>query len=80
MVSQVYLTRRNLLTLLSKLDRVASGEQSTCTIIKKDNKHPTFPQTMPQLVITAIEDGEYYTDREAGDVLPADEPPTTKGH
>jgi len=63
---QIYLTRRNLLTLLNKLDRNRIGGDSACTIIKRDNKHPKYPQTMAQISITALEDEEYYTDRGPG--------------
>lgn len=67
----VTLSRRNLLTLLSKLDRKAAGEETLCTIIKYD----------PEMaIITAVEDKECYKDRNPGRVLPADEPqcsPTT---
>lgn len=71
----VYLTRRNLLTLLSKLDRKAKGEQTECAIIKSDNVHPKYPQTMDQLLVQAIEDVEYYSNREAGKMHPKDECP-----
>ena len=35
-MKQVYLTRRNLLTLLSKLDRTKAGDPSECTIIDRE--------------------------------------------
>lgn len=70
-MEKVYLSRRNLLTLLSKLDRVKAGEESFCTIIKNDTLHKKYPQTLDQIMITAIDDDEYY-DREAGEVHPAD--------
>ena len=69
----IYLTRRNLLTLLSKLDRVKAGEQSLCTLIKGDTANPKFPST-DIFTVTAVEDEDYYTDREPGPVLPADDP------
>lgn len=73
MNNHVYLTRRNLLTLLSKLDRVLDGEESLCTIIKADTVHPKYPCSTVTKV-TAIEDHEYYTDREPGEVHPKDAP------
>jgi len=73
-VSRVYLSRRNLLTLLSKLDRVKSGEHSECTIVKRDNTHPKYPQTMKEISIIAVEDDVYYVDRVAGEVLECDIP------
>ena len=63
---QIYLSRRNLLTLLAKLDAVASGDTSACTLIKRDNAHPVFPQTMAECAVTAVEDADYYTDRVPG--------------
>lgn len=65
----VYLSRRNLLTLLAKLDRVKEGGESQCTIIKRDNKHAVFPQSHDSIVVTAVEDEEYYVDREPGHVV-----------
>ena len=72
-MEQVYLTRRNLLTLLNKLDRVKQGEQSACTLVKSDTVHPQYPCSN-EISVTAVEDEDYYTDREPGVVLPKDEP------
>lgn len=68
--SKVYLSRRNLLTLLAKLDRRASGEQTECAIIKSDNEHPKYPQTMRSIMVVAVEDDEYYGsgNRHAGEM------------
>lgn len=71
---QVYLSRRNLLTLLSKLDRAADGDTTACTIIKRDNTHPIYPQSESVIVVTAVEDGDYYASRDPGLVHPADAP------
>lgn len=68
----VYLSRRNLLTLLSKLERVADGGFSTCTLIKADTKHLKYPCSSVTAVI-AVEDCYYYNDREPGEIHPADE-------
>ena len=74
-VEHVFLSRRNLLTLLSKLDRKAAGDTSTlCTIIKKDDRHEKYPQSCPMIVVTAIDDEEYYATRGAGEVHPLDNP------
>jgi hypothetical protein len=70
---KLYLTRRNLLTLLSKLDRKKNGEETQCTIEKHDTVHPEFPCTSPTIII-AVEDDIYYKDRPAGIVHPKDEP------
>ena len=72
-MDQIYLSRRNLETLLAKLDAVKVGKRSECTIIKLDNKHPVYAQTMPMCAITALEDNVYYTEREPGPVLPVTE-------
>jgi len=74
MAHKLFLSRRNLLTLLSKLDRDKEGEPTQCTIVKNDSSNPKFPQTMTQVYVIAVEDDAYYTDRDAGDVLPADDP------
>lgn len=71
-MQQVYLTRRNLLTLLKKLDRVKAGGASERTIIKTDVVHEVYPCS-DTLRITALEDHEYYTDREPGPMHEADE-------
>ena len=69
----VYLSRRNLLTLLSKLDRKKEGQETACTLVKQDNQHKKYPQSMLKIQIIAVEDQEYYTDRPAGEVHPYDE-------
>lgn len=73
-MEQIYLTRRNLLSLLNKLDRKAEGEDTACTIVKRDNQHPKYPQTLDECAVTAVEDVDYYSDRPAGEVWPADNP------
>lgn len=61
----LYLSRRNLLALLAKLDRVRAGGASTCKLIKADTKHPKYPCSHVARVI-AVEDADYYAEREAG--------------
>jgi hypothetical protein len=72
-MERIYLTRRNLLTLLSKLDRVKLGDESACTLIKQDTTHPNYPCTSV-CIVTAVEDAAYYTDRLPGVVDPKDTP------
>lgn len=72
-MQQVYLTRRNLLTLLSKLDRVKNGEISACTLVKQDTVHPVYPCS-DVISVTAVEDADYYTNREPGELHPKDVP------
>lgn len=74
MSKQVFLTRRNLLALLSKLDRNrVVPDESQCTIVKQDTAHPKYPTTYVTY-ITALEDSEYYGtgDRPPGVVWPTD--------
>jgi hypothetical protein len=75
-VQQIYLSRRNLLTLLNKLNRKIAGGETACSIIKKDNTHKLYPQTMAVIQVTALEDTDYYVDRIAGEVHPLDDPST----
>jgi hypothetical protein len=69
-MNHIYLTRRNLLTLLSKLDRAAYGSATARTIMKLDAKHPRYPST--PTTITAVEDHDYYTDRRPGPTTEAE--------
>ena len=64
-MNTVYLTRRNLLTLLNKLDRVLIGGDSSKTLVKRDTSHSKFPCSDVTIVV-AVEDEDYYTDREPG--------------
>lgn len=70
-IAKVYLSRRNLLTLLAKLDGVKQGEASACTIIKRDTTHNKYAASCVVAVI-AVEDAAYY-DRPAGAVRASDE-------
>ena len=49
------------------------GELTNCTIIKNDTVHPIYPQSMPEIVVTAVEDEDYYVDRNPGAVHPREE-------
>ena len=72
---KIYLSRRNLLTLLSKLDRDAAGEDTACAIIKQRGAGPEYQQTMQVCMVIAVDDEEYYTAqaRPASEVHPAEE-------
>jgi hypothetical protein len=70
----LYLSRRNLQTLLNKLDRTAAGDPSACTLIKRDNVHPTHASSMAFCAVVAVEDEDYYTDRAPGDIHNKDQP------
>lgn len=77
---KIFLSRRNLLSLLNKLDRnLKDPGASQCTLLKCDNQHKVYPQTMPEILVTAVEDDQYYIDREAGFVLPIDDPRNVQG-
>lgn len=69
----LYLSRRNLQTLLNKLNRTGWG-----TLHKRDTKHPKYPSS-DTIMIHAVEDQEYYTDREPGSVNPLDDPDNVVG-
>lgn len=76
MITQIYLSRRNLQTLLSKLDRQASGEPTACTIIKFRNSIDPYTQIVDEenntISITAVEDELYYANRKPGEMLSVD--------
>ena len=74
---KVYLSRRNLLTLLSKLDRRTAGHITEATLLKNDSQHPKYPQSMAHIAVIAVEDDDYYADRDPGEVHPLDTPPAT---
>ena len=69
----LYLSRRNLLALLSKLDRQAAGDATACAIIKSANPADPYCNTIDQVVVTAVADEEFYADRSPGTMHPADE-------
>ena len=70
---QIYLSRRNLLTLLSKLDRQAAGDATACAIIKSANPADPYCNTIDQVMVIAVPDDEFYTNRSPGAMHPADE-------
>lgn len=76
MVSAVYLSKRNLLTLLSKLERKEKGDSTQCTLIKHKNPNPKFQQTAQVTMVIAVPDEEYYPalERAPGEVHPLDTP------
>ena len=70
---QIYLSRRNLLALLSKLDRQATGDATACAIIKYKNPADPYCNTIDQVVVTAVADEEFYANRQPGVMHPLDE-------
>lgn len=66
----VYLSRRNIMTLLDKLDfNIQTPGASQCTLVKNDVDNTRFPQSHPEIWVTAVEDKEYYWDRTPGYVM-----------
>lgn len=59
-MEKLYLSRRNITTLLQKLDSVRDGEVSACTIIKNEFAHPVYPQTLRRIAVVAIEGPDQY--------------------
>lgn len=59
-MNKLYLSKRNIATLLEKLDSVRDGEASTCTIIKNDTEHPVYAQTVRRVAVTATETQDAY--------------------
>lgn len=72
----IYLSKRNLLTLLSKLERQEAGDTTACTIIKYRQGSTEFLQTMDSVAVTAVSDDTYYAalQRDPGEVHPLDTP------
>lgn len=73
---KLYLSRRNLSALLSKLDRQAAGDETYCGIVKHQTPGGTeYNQTMRTIAVFAVEDEPYYEaqQRPAGAMHPADE-------
>lgn len=73
----LYLSKRNLLTLLSKLERLSLGENTQCSIIKFANdKDPysLFIGHEKSIAVVGIPDEDYYINREPGEVHPKDTP------
>jgi len=72
-MERIYLSRRNLMMLLSKLDRARDGEITACSIIKYQNDKDVFVQSMDAIAVTAVEDSALYANRSAGPMHEADE-------
>lgn len=69
----IYLSRRNLEALLSKLDRLEAGDETACAIIKYRNEQDKYQQTMPAVMVIALPNDEAYASRAPGGMHPADE-------
>lgn len=74
----VYLSRRNLLALLAKLDaNIAQPGSSQCSIIKyqPSSMNAPFRQSMDSLMVIAVDDEAFYAgqQRSAGQMHPREE-------
>lgn len=74
MNDRIYLSKRNLLTLLSKLERFEQGQETKCAIIKYSNPMDPYSNTVDDVMIIAIPDEKFYTNRTAGPVHELDVP------
>jgi hypothetical protein len=70
---QIYLSRRNLLALLSKLDRLENGDATACAIVKYANPSDPYCNTIDQVTVVAVADDRFYANRAPGAMHPADE-------
>jgi hypothetical protein len=72
-MEMLYLSKRNLQTLLNKLERAEKGEATHCTIIKHHNPNDPYINTSSVMVV-ALPDEVLYANRQAGAMHPADDP------
>jgi hypothetical protein len=72
---KVYLSHRNLMALVSKLEREAAGEKTECAIVKMQIDSPAYRQSMSKIMVIAVPDEVYYGSqgRAAGLMHPRDE-------
>ena len=66
MSERIYLSRRNLQTLLNKLDRFDQGQDTQCAIIKYANPLDPYCNTVDEVMIIAVPDDKFYTQRTPG--------------
>ena len=70
----LYLSKRNLLSLLSKLERKEQGEETACAIIKYRNPNDAVVNSIDEITVIAVPDEVMYNTRQAGPVHPKDDP------
>jgi hypothetical protein len=73
MRQQIYLSKRNLLTLLSKLERLEHGDETACAIVKYANPADPYCNTIKEVMVIAVPDEKFYTNRAPGAMHPLDE-------
>ena len=72
-MTTVYLSKRNLLTLLSKLERQERGEETACAIVKYANPTDPYCNTIKEITVIAVPDEKFYTNRAPGAMHHLDE-------
>jgi hypothetical protein len=72
-MERLYLSKRNLLTLLSKLERLEEGQNTVCAIVKYANTTDPYCNTIDGIVVIAIPDELFYVNRAPGLMHPLDE-------
>lgn len=74
--AKIFLSRRNLQTLINKLDRNKDGGNSHCGLMKYhiEDDPEEFRQNIDCAFVFAVEDDKYYQNRTPGAVLPEDTP------
>ena len=73
MNERIYLSKRNLLTLLSKLERLEEGQNTACAIVKYANTTDPYCNTIDEIMVIAIPDELFYVNRAPGSMHPLDE-------
>ncbi len=71
MDNKITLSRRNLETLPSKLNRTRSGDSSLCTLVKCVNKDK-MDEPPEYVTVTAVENDNHYMVHRPGPVADAD--------
>ena len=72
-MEQLFLSKRNLLTLLSKLERLEEGQTTACAIVKHANTMDPYCNTIDEIMVIAIPDELFYVNRAPGPMHPLDE-------
>ena len=70
---RIYLSKRNLLTLLSKLERFEAGDDTACAIVKCANPLDPYCNTINEILVVAVPDEKFYINRKPGNIHPLDE-------
>lgn len=82
----LYLSKRNLQTLLNKLERFEAGQETQCAIVKYPNNLDPYSLRIDGVcehegvMVIAIPDERYYVGRKAGPMLPQDDPDPSQAY